>query len=92
MEHVVFASANTLGAKGKASREPIAGFLEGRQGDRHRSVWTPGSFGKTASRAVAPGRVGAPVSWGEEVRNISFLRKCHLLLHYSLGPQRRQML
>lgn len=32
MEHVVFTSANTLGAKGKASREPIAGFLEGEAG------------------------------------------------------------
>lgn len=36
MEHVFFTSSNILGAKGKASREPIAGFLEGAQGDRHR--------------------------------------------------------
>lgn len=92
MEHVVFASAKILGAKGKASREPIAGFLEGTQGDRHRSAQTPGSFGTTASLAVAPGRVGAPVRRGEDARNISFLRKCHLLLHYSPEPQRRQML
>lgn len=92
MEHVVFTSANILGAKGKASGDPIAGFLEGGRGNRHRSAKMPGFSGKTAAQAVAPGRVGALVRRGEEVRNISFLRKCHLLLHYSLESQRRQML
>lgn len=64
MEHVVFTSANILGAKGKASRDPIAGFLEGRRRDRHRSAQTPGFSVTTAARAVAPGGVEALVRVG----------------------------
>lgn len=42
-------------SKGKAPEDPIAGFLGGW--DKHRSVQTPGFFGRAVALAVAPGRL-----------------------------------